>query len=594
MLAEIGTYECRKWAHSQFSRFDTSGALKNAYIIDAEKFGHILANHNLREACEKIESKFTKKPIVEKTFLESIANKHALKKEMLTKKYEATAKRKGEKIAIKELKKDDNFLSVKGDETKSCCMEYSDMQEMGELRAVEFSEFNDFNKDLQKVEIEIVNLARQLEKYGIEFPEILNASETEKSLTKKLIKAYAKTERHQWWRRKLNTQFSRQMEEFERANGGVRAKTQCAYISNTGLGRHRIEKKRNEEFIKSCVMVNAKTGESVDLYEIWKGSIANKEVRFAEMARRVRGISDYADIKGMEARFLTLTLPSKFHAYTKKGYKNSKYQGKTPKDGIDHLNNNAAKVRAKLNRDGIQYAGMKTTEANHDGTPHQHIMIWASENDIDEIERVYKKYSCEEDSHEILGSEEKRFTSVKINKEKGSAISYLIKYISKNISSEKLGIDDESGLEGAESAERVTAWAATWGIRQFSFFGVPPVGVYRAMRKRALPLNGCESIELRELHEVCRDGDYAKYIELMGGFCVKRGDERFIALEQENERLSQLLGDEIKVVIGVQMNLESGGFEYVDFINPCSTIALTNLSKWEIMPIIRDKIKKEE
>ena len=62
--------------------------------------------------------------------------------------------------------------------------------------------------------------------------------------------------------------------------------------------------------------------------------------------------------------------------------------------------------------------------------------------------------------------------------ERGSATAYMTKYIAKNIE----GAPTEPDLFGnpaKEVAERVVAWAHTWGIRQFQFFGDASITVAR-------------------------------------------------------------------------------------------------------------------
>jgi len=79
----------------------------------------------------------------------------------------------------------------------------------------------------------------------------------------------------------------------------------------------------------------------------------------------------------------------------------------------------------------------------------------------------------------------------------GGAAGYMVKYVAKNVVGAPLGedwqqLDAPGGHQldmfnvdtGAVSgAQRVEAWAALWGIRQFQAIGQPPVTVWREMRR---------------------------------------------------------------------------------------------------------------
>ncbi|MBB1432066.1 replication endonuclease [Pseudoalteromonas sp. SG43-4] len=116
-----------------------------------------------------------------------------------------------------------------------------------------------------------------------------------------------------------------------------------------------------------------------------------------------------------------------------------------------------------------------------------------------------------------------RFDAIKMDKSKGSAASYIAKYISKNIDGYQLSDheDAETGENLQEQANPVLAWASTWNIRQFQFQGSPSVTVYRELRR--MPKGKVISDETIEpIRHAADTANWKDYVKLQGGMCIGR------------------------------------------------------------------------
>ena len=378
-----------------------------------------------------------------------------------------------------------------------------------------------------------------------------------------------------WWRGRLRRVASAWREHLQIAVGNV-SKKKHVYASKNCVTDWREQKRRTREFLKGLELEDEE-GNRISLIEKYDGSVANPAIRRCELMTRIRGFENICNELGYVGEFYTLTAPSKYHATTKAGYRNSKWKGASPSDTQGYITRLWARIRAKLHREDIRIFGIRVAEPHHDATPHWHMLMFMLPEDVERVRRVIRDYAWQEDSHELKSDKAKkaRFHAEAIDPEKGSATGYVAKYISKNIDGYALDgeTDDESGELLKETAPAVSAWAARWHIRQFQFIGGAPVTVYRELRRLAdtETAHGL-SVEFAAVHDAADAGDWAGYVNAQGGPFVRRDDLQVRTLYEPRDEFNQY-GEETVCIRGVYDSEVGAG-----------TPILTRLTQWKIVP----------
>lgn len=378
-----------------------------------------------------------------------------------------------------------------------------------------------------------------------------------------------------WWRSRLRRVASAWREHLQIAVGNV-SKKKHAYASKNCVTDWREQKRRTREFLKGLDLED-EDGNRISLIEKYDGSVANPAIRRCELMTRIRGFENICNELGYVGEFYTLTAPSKYHATTKAGYRNSKWNGASPSDTQSYLTGLWARIRAKLHREEVRIFGIRVAEPHHDGTPHWHMLMFMLPEDVDRVRLIIRDYAWEEDRHELRSDKAKkaRFHAEAIDPEKGSATGYVAKYISKNIDGYALDgeLDDESGELLKETAPAVSAWAARWHIRQFQFVGGAPVTVYRELRRLAdtETAHGL-SVEFAAVHDAADAGDWAGYVNAQGGPFVRRDDLQVRTLYEPRTEFNQY-GEETVCIRGVY-----------DSAIGADTPIMTRLTQWKIVP----------
>ncbi|MDD0816426.1 replication endonuclease [Curvibacter sp. HBC28] len=306
----------------------------------------------------------------------------------------------------------------------------------------------------------------------------------------------------QWWRRKLRKQHAQIVEASAIRIGRVNRSADL-YVSEERFCARQQQNARNAETLESTLARN-ELGQEYTLAELAATSTVNKSNRRAELMTRISGFERIARHLDHAGEFITLTCPSRFHRWRtvnhgQKVIENPLYDPlETPATAQRHLAQVWACIRASLKRQDIAVYGFRIAEPQHDGTPHWHLLLFCEADHVQALRDTIRRHALK-DSPDERGAAQHRCDFKSIDWAKGSAAGYIAKYVAKNIDGHQVG-NDFNGKPATETAQRVEAWASTWGIRQFQQIGGAPVGVWRELRRiPALP--GGVPAHLKQAHE---------------------------------------------------------------------------------------------
>jgi Bacteriophage replication gene A protein (GPA) len=387
-----------------------------------------------------------------------------------------------------------------------------------------------------------------------------------------------------WWRRILRRLHAQAVEGTARVLGLVHKRAGC-YVSDDTLHRRTGQIERNARALESVEAVN-EHGQRFTLAELAARGPANREIRRHELMTRIAGFEAVARDCGHVAYFVTVTCPSRMHAWrTKPGSTwatepNPAHDGTTPDQAQQHLAKQWGRFRAAADRAGLQLYGFRIAEPNHDGTPHWHALLFfpamgeagggrgqdrvfngsqggGAHGGKDRrrpayrlLVRFLRKYFLWQADPQERGARRHRVKLERIDWQRGSAAGYVAKYVAKNIDGYKVE-KDLYGNDCLTASRRVDAWASTWRIRQFQQIGGAPVGIWRELRRLhpeqaeaavgvsaaldavnlASAMKGAE-VEAIRRHTAAHG--WAAYLALQGGTRVRRQALRIKLLRDQS------------------------------------------------------------
>ena len=278
-----------------------------------------------------------------------------------------------------------------------------------------------------------------------------------------------------WWAGKLSALRDQCMEHLFIGAGMVGKFN--PYISAESFAEWEAQQRSAQQWLE-MTMIESESGMMLPLADAAASGTANPSNRFTELVVRARGLEEMAEDAGKIGLFITLTAPSKYHGNS------HKWNEEAPKIAQRYLVGQWAKMRAKLNRNGVEVSGLRVVEPHKDGTPHWHLLAFVKPDEVKLFKSVLKEYAFEVDGKEA-GAEENRLKVEPIDAAKGSAVGYVIKYLSKNITGEHMEGEKDltADVDAQRGARLATSWASRHRLRQFQFFGTSSVSIWRELRR---------------------------------------------------------------------------------------------------------------
>ena len=195
---------------------------------------------------------------------------------------------------------------------------------------------------------------------------------------------------------------------------------------------------------------------------------------YGEIQNRVNSLSLLAEKRGLSPVFMTITLPSEFHAYKQDGrgklVPNPKYNGTPPKEAAKILTKMFTKLRhdrslKELSKEERIY--FRVDEPHKDGTPHTHVLMFIPKERIPRLIEAFKRL------YRIDTNKIERITD-KI----GNSVAYVMKYVNK-----VLPLSNKKELSKKE--RYLNAWYSKHQIIRFkSSRTLAPLELYRLLHDR--------------------------------------------------------------------------------------------------------------
>ena len=424
------------------------------------------------------------------------------------------------------------------------------------IEAAKVRLINSKNNDITEHDFELIDLSPwDLKEYAIK-----KADEYQKNFTEWIFthdyKVIQRDEPEEAPEEPKSLKYLTRRQRKVRASLELALKLVGKYSIKRATLRQLAERKRMNDQTKRFLdthKVRSKTGVEIKLKDI---ALTLKK-RMNEVYCMATGIQRQCEMQGMVWASIVITLPGRFHPNPQKESKIT-WDGTLPSESRRILGKKWENLRPYLAKYGITLTGLWTVEAHGDATPHINYLVYFRPSDTNFIRQAFEKYfggSFNPSPRAVvfrLGGE------LKDGQKMASFASYALKYFTKSFAN---GENKDSKHNAAALGEE--AWAASFNIRRYGLFGIPPLNGWRRVRAcLAKPTD----TGLEALWQAANSNNSSKYIRLNGGIGIKNKDRPFqnISVPVEGKSYNVVIGV-VNTKTGAQLiSKEIGAYEIIE------------------------------
>ncbi|ELQ2464410.1 replication endonuclease [Vibrio vulnificus] len=238
-----------------------------------------------------------------------------------------------------------------------------------------------------------------------------------------------------------------------------------SYVSKRAI---KLVSDEKEDSRRAMSKIKVKSGKK--LSDVVKSQYA----KFTEMYLELNALEKLASERNMTWLFITLTCPPMYHSNPKNG--NCSYDGSSVVDAKNYLQDRWRKlVRFISKKDssaphlkfGLETAfGKKIIEANQDGTPHFHLILFCHDSLVIDFKSLFKQFFGKKVDFRQKGFDQNGNRICDKSKH-ASAASYVSKYLLKQFGLEK----NKKGEVKDSSLNKMLVWRSMTQFRSHSSFG---------------------------------------------------------------------------------------------------------------------------